>query len=275
LIPGGNPESERLLLTAQYKKRLTEAFKAMFTEHRETHARQLFQTRAVSVGPSIPKRPERLAPRFRIEPCPSLYLRTARAYAFLQQFLRAAISTESLSRLHGFKEGGLREMTLGGELEAIRLRFYGFYLIACEDIGMAPEFLQGEPINQTEAKQAALKWLNRAPSNVDLACDTRVAVPIYYNTQTNKVRLWVILGVRLAKLNAEYARPPMIRPLNSDQPWEKAKRTELVIAHYMIPVEDFAEIEIDAGRIPNRAELRAICDTHKTKEEIIEALQRR
>ncbi len=41
LLPGRGQEKDKLLLTAEYKKRLVEAFKAMITTRRETHARQL------------------------------------------------------------------------------------------------------------------------------------------------------------------------------------------------------------------------------------------
>ncbi len=43
LLPERGEEAGKLLLTAEYKKRLIEAFKAIVVKQRETHARQLAQ----------------------------------------------------------------------------------------------------------------------------------------------------------------------------------------------------------------------------------------
>jgi hypothetical protein len=204
-----------------------------------------------------------------------LYLRNARAYAFLENFLRANVSAENLKALHGLRERGSRAPNLDEELESMRLRTYGFYLVSCEDIGMAPKFLDGEPVDRETAKKAALEWLAQVGKNPDLACDTRMAVPIYIDAMTNRIRLWVTLGVRMAHLYAsyDYDRPPKVRPQNTGGPWQEVDRKGLGGQYVLIPVDEFAEVEINADKIPNRAELRALCDKYKTKEEIIEALR--
>lgn len=271
LRPGKNPESERLSLTAQYKRRLTDAFKVMFTKRRETHIRQLPIPQA-GFG-NARTYPTGISPRLRLEPCPAVYLRTARAYAFLQNFLHATLRSETLKTLRPLKEDGYRGMNLEDALEDMRLRTYGFYLIACEDIGMAPEFLQDEPVDESTAKQTALSWLENLDTNPDLACDTRVAVPLFVSPVANTVRLWITLGVRLTKLDASYLWPPKIRPLKTNQPWEEVDSASLAPSHMFIPVEEFIEIEIDADKIPNRAELRTLCDKYQTKEEIAAALR--
>ncbi len=272
LNPGKNQESERLLLTADYKKRLVEAFKVMFAKRRETHARQLDVPKSAAFRPSV-TRPTHLAPRLRIEPCPTLYLRNARAYAFLQNILRATVSAENLKALHGLREGGSRTPNLDDELESMRLRTYGFYLVSCEDIGMAPTFIEGEPVDQQAAKKTALEWLAQSGKVPDLACDTRVAVPIHYDPMAKKARLWVTLGVRMARLDASYARAPKIRPQKDGGAWQEVSENELATQHVLIPVDEFAEVEVNADKIPNRAQLRALCDKYKTKEDIVKALQ--
>ena len=158
LLPGRGQENDKLLLTAEYKKRLVEAFKAMITTRRETHARQLETAKCCGEKPL--SRGE-VSPRLRIEPCATFYLRTARAYAFLQNFLRSTVGRERLEKLHGLKQGGTREATLDAELDALARRFYGFYLLACEDIGMRPQFLPDEPVDQAAAQGEALKWLEQ------------------------------------------------------------------------------------------------------------------
>jgi len=266
LLPGKGQEGEKLLLTARYKKRLVEAFKALMTKRRETHARQL------DVAATCAAPPEDVSPRLRIEPCATFYLRTARAYAFLQDFLLATVGEDRLGRLKGLRKDGYRQLGLAEELAAFRQRFYGFYLVSCEDVGMRPEFLEGEPVDQDSAKAAAIAWLGDFADDPDLACDTRVAVPILIDPMRGKARLWATLGVRLARLEASYARPPKIRPKEEGGPWQDVDSYQLGNSSYVIPVDEFAEIEVDGSNVPTRDELRAACDQHKTREAIVEAL---
>jgi hypothetical protein len=220
----------------------------------------------------MPLRPKEIRPRLRIEPCPTFYLRTARAYSFLQNFLHATIDKAQLAKLHGLKQDGLRPLPLDAELEAIRQRFYGLYFITCEDIGMSPVLLEGEPVEPAAAKAAALEWLSKLADDPDLACDTRVSVPIFVNYLAGKTRIWATLGVHLAPLKADYARAPKVRPKKTGGDWQDVERELLDEANFVIPVDEFAEIELPGSRALSRGELRAACDRYKTKEAIVEAL---
>jgi hypothetical protein len=272
LLPAKGQERDKLLLTAAYKKRLVEAFKAMMTTRRETHVRQLqYDAKSAEKGPR-PLAELAVRPQLRVEPCATFYLRTARAYAFLETFLKATVGPERLKELHGLKEGGRREASLDAELQDIARRFYGFYLLACEDIGMKPEFLDGEPVDREASEKAALAWLGNMASDADLACDTRVAVPIFVDPATGKVRLWANLGVRLAHVDATYARPPQVRPLADSGSWQELKPSQLSTSDYAIAVVEFAEIELPGFMSLSRQELRDACDRCQTKEEIVRAL---
>lgn len=270
LLPSKGQEAGKLLLTAKYKKRLIEAFKALMTKRRELHAR----TGAITVG-MPPLGEGEVRPRLRIEPCATFYLRTARAYAFLEDFLLATVGGEQLDRLHGLRKGGMRESSLADELGAMRDRFYGFYLVACEDIGMRPHFVPGEPVDAGRSMRTALDWLKSAADDPDLACDTRVAVPVYVDPTRNRTRLWATLGVRLARLEASYVRPPKIRPREEAGEWQDVQPHQLGTSGYYITVDEFAEFEIEGLAGLTRAELRAVCDEHSTKDEILRALDAR
>jgi hypothetical protein len=268
LLPSRGQEEPKLLLTASYKKRLVEAFQALITKRRETHARQLDAAKAKSEA----LLPGEVRPRLRVEPCATFYLRTARAYAFLQNLLLATVGQEHLAKLHGLREAGQREPNLAVELEGMRQRFYGLYLVACEDIGLKPQFLSEEPVDRAAAKEAALGWLAKLESDRDLACDTRVSVPILRDLPRNKTRLWTTLGVRLARLDASYARPPNVRPKDGSADWKAPERYQVGESHYVIAVDEFAEIELSGSASLTRAELRAACDQHQTKAAIVEAV---
>lgn len=270
LLPEKGQEKDKLVLTKEYKKRMREAFQALVTKRRETHVRQLEFPAPKSAEPPPPV--NKVKPRLRVEPNPTYYLRTARAYAFLATFLDAAIGPEALRQLRGLKEGGQRDRDLRTELQEMRDLFYGLYLVSAEDIGLKPAFTAEETVDQERCYALATAWLPKAFGDPDLAVDTRVSVPIYV-TPGRGVRLWTTLGVRLAKLDVSYVKPPSLKPTQGEGAWQAVEPHRLEAAHYLIPVDEFAEVEIKGMRVLTRDELRAVCDREKTKEKIVAALQ--
>ncbi len=267
LLPGRGEESSKLLLTRAYKERMLEAFKALMTKRRETHARGL---KTAAGGMEMPSQ---IAPRLRLEPCPTYYLRTARAYAFLADFLESAVGLPALERLHGLREGGERPLSLRDELRSARDLFYGFYLLSAEDIGLATALLDGEPVDRDRSEEAARSWLANPLDDPDLAVDTRVSVPIYLDPGERSTRLWATLGVRVARLDAEYVRAPRLRPASGEGAWREPEAYKLGKAPYLIAVDEFAEVRLQGLRSLTRGELRLICDREKTKEAIVAALR--
>lgn len=81
------------------------------------------------------------------------------------------------------------------------------------------------------------------------------------------------MGVRLTKLEASFARPPRARPREGSGEWRDVDSYRLEAAQYLIPVDEFAEVELRGLRVLTSPELRAVCDTRKTKEAIVAALQ--
>jgi hypothetical protein len=270
LLPELGDESNKLLLTAKYKKRLVEAFQALMTKRRETHARML---KVSSEAKSAMERPSTVEPRLRIEPCATFYLRTARAYAFLQNFLDATMDAEKLKNMYGLTAEGNRAAPLAEELESMKQRFYGFYLISCEDIGLRPSLVAGEIVDEAAAKQIALDWLKSIDSNADLRCDTRVCVPIATNNINGNVEthLWGAFGVRLAILDASFETLPSIRQ-DPDSDWEEIERYQLKNKRYLIAVDEFANFVLPGLQSFNRQQFRTLCDQQETKKEILEAI---
>jgi hypothetical protein len=217
---------------------------------------------------------EKVRPRLRVEPCPTYYLRTARAYAFLANFLEAQLGKEGLQRLRGLKKDGERAADLYAELIGIRDLFYGLYLVSVEDIGQKPALAADEGVDPQRCYQAAAEWLPKAYADADLAVDTRVAVPLFVDSNRGITRVWLTLGVRLTRLEVAYARPPSLKPARAVGEWEAVKANQLEGASYLIAVDEFAEVELKGNRVLSREELRTICDREKTKEAILEALRR-
>jgi hypothetical protein len=274
LLPEKGDEHNKLLLTKAYKERMLEAFKALITKRRETHARQLAMAEAPTAAVHV-ERPVFVKPRLRLEPCPTYYLRTARAYAFLENLLHAAIGPDVLGSIHGLRKEGDRPDDLATELQTMRQLFYGLYLVSAEDIGMKSALHEGELESESACYERASEWLMKVLDDPDLAVDARVSVPIFVDFNRNVTRLWVTLGVRLTKLNASYATAPRIKLSEGEGVWQDVENHRLVPADHLIAVDEFAEIELHGAVSLSREELRAICDQAKTKEAIIEAIRRR
>ena len=270
LVAERGEEHNKLLLSKTYKQRMLDAFKALITKRRETHAKSMSKTTAAAAEP---QRPKVLEPRLRVEPVPTYYLRTARSYQFLQLALLKFPGEECLKQLKGLRKEGDRGVDLATELEEIKNRFYGLYLISCEDIGLSPKLLDGEVDDQDACYALAENWLKNLWDDPDFAADTRVAVPIATDGQRNITRLWVTVGVRLAKLNARYATSPKIRVAGSQEEWQEPEGISRTTVVYLIPVDEFVELEISGMQGLTRDELRAAIPPGKTREEVLTALK--
>ncbi len=271
LLPERGEEKAKLLLTKAYKTRMLQAFQALLTKRRETHVRQL---EVKSAAEAAPRPLSRIDPRLRLEPLPTYYLRTARSYAFLANFLESAVGPATLKEIRGLTEKGPREATLADELPAIRDLFYGLFFLSAEDIGMEPKLLDGEPVDRAKCEKAAEKFLESWKTDPDLSADTRVAVPIFFDGNRRVTRLWMTIGVRLTQLDVRYARGPKVRPVDSSDEWTDAKASQLGQSEYLIPVDEFAEVELEGSRVLTRDEIRALCDRMKTKDAILKALRK-
>lgn len=274
LLPNRGEESRKLLLTSRYKQRMLDTFAAQIIKRRETHIRQLAAAGVAAEPPSLAPQME-LAPSLRLEPNATYYLRTARAYAFLQAFLHDALGEPFLRQIQGLRDGGTRETDLATELQAQKELFYGFYLLSLEDLGLPPSLASGELDGAPAARARALDWLREFAADPDLAVDTRVVVPVAINPSRGTTQLWGTAGVRLARLEVAFAGPfpPSVRPAGSDAPWQPFAG-DLNTTTYLIPVDEFVSVEIPRLDCPTRAEFRRLCDAARSTAALSESLRK-
>lgn len=271
LLPERGPESQHLLLTAGYKKKLIETFKSLLIQTRETHVKQLAFG---ATGASAPPPPAiDLYPLLPAEPFPTFYLRTARGYRFLRTFLQASVGTTFLSQSKRVLESGARgALPLADELSGRVSLLYGLAFLAADAVGLAREtgLMPDElvEIDMTAAVAAARKWLSGWKVDGDVATDPRVIVPVYADYERKVMRYWAIIGTKALVSRAEFVpgHEPAVEPTVC---WTGA----FVPHRYLLLVEEVAELELPFSRPPpTRNELRAICDRHTTKEQIVQAL---
>jgi len=276
LLPDRGPENQHLLLTAGYKKKLIESFKAILIQNRETHVKQLsFGPRGGAIGGEAAK-PVDIYPLLPTEPFPTFYLRTARGYRFLKTFLAATLGPATLTNTQRVLETGSRGTTpLAAELDDRIALLYGLYFLSADAVGMARgEGLLADElaaIDADAASKAARTWLAGWRSDADVMRDPRVIVPVFNDDVGGTTTYWAVIGVKALKARAEFfpGHEPEVTPTSC---W-----TGNIDHHdYMLLVEETAEVRLPtASPPPTRSELRALCDAHATKAAIVTALEAR
>lgn len=264
LLPSKTEGYNKLKLSKRYKLRLMEAFKSIIAKKRELHLRNAGQETT-----SAPKRlrPEFISPRLRLEPNPTFYLRTARAYSFLHTFLISMADQTAFDQLHALSEDGPRKKKLLAELKEMRKRFYGLYIVCCDDIGIRPKLDDQENVDQDECYEMASSYLKNILSDPSLAKDVRFSIPIYQGKRRKQSKFWSVIGVRKVRLRTSFAKGPKIRE-NDSSDWTHVRATG---KDYYLLVDQFAEYS--SSKTMNRKQFQSFCDQHDSQSDILNALK--
>ncbi|MEZ4225925.1 MAG: hypothetical protein R3B13_33565 [Polyangiaceae bacterium] len=271
LVPESAPEKDHLFLTKRYKEKLIETFKSLITQHRETHVKQLDLGSSDDEGAGAPVLVD-VYPKLPIEPFPTFYLRTARAYRFLQGILRASMGQAFLDQSARVLEGGSRsQVKLGDELEDKITLCYGLYAVAARSIGMRPE-VEAAEVDLDAAETAARSWLTNWRNDTDIARDPRVIVPVEHDKVRHTVRYWAILGVKPLRIQAQFY--PKFEPKILSAGYCQFR--SFVDTRPYTLVEQQVELSLaEDSPPPTRDEFRAIADQHDNVADIVAALESR
>ncbi len=237
LLPERALETDKLLLHVKYKGRLANVFKSLATQRRETHIKQLQTGAGLTCAPVPVEMPDKL--QLSLEPAATNYLRTARGYTFLADALAKIYGPEQYAQLVLADQRNLAEA-----LDHSRRTFYGFYLLACDDmklpLALEPadlaalavadpdvlpavdeDVLNQHPILRTGGltpaqQQAALYALNEAKTFIEgyaqqpcAQYDARVIVPVLSDMERKEWRYWVVVGVQYQRVRCWFAQEPL------------------------------------------------------------------
>lgn len=272
LVPERGPESDYLLLTAGYKEKLIESFKSIVTQTRETHVKQ---ATGFMVETSAESPPIAIYPQFSVEPFPTFYLRSARAYRFLETFLASVLGEAYLTSAGRFYENNERSSdAIQTELHRLTKRLYGLYLASADSVGLLPEtyLLENEmdefPI--MECRQEAIAWFNSWKDDPDITRDPRVITPVVMDDGKHNAVYWAVLGIRVIKIMAEFVEG--FEPEIKDCHYCRIDRTEQ--HSYYLLIEQMEEVRIPDSVAPlTREEYRRICDQYDNAQSMRAALE--
>ncbi len=270
------PEGGRLHPNDEYKKHLEELFKGTFALTRETHVKQLEFPAPASAAPDDRPMKERekvfISPNPSVEILPTMYLRRAQSYAYVRQVLEQSFGKENLAAIHRLTAAGPVAMDLADELESMERLFAGAHVVACRQLGLA-----GDAAAAADADAAGihfLRWVASLASDPDLARDSRMMVPVFFDQQRQKTKVWVMLGWTSTSASYSYAQQPTATVTDPDGKPAAGDEAPELIYHgtwRQLATPVFAEVYVT--KLLNRDEFHRHCDTYQTQAAILGNLE--
>jgi hypothetical protein len=272
------PEGSRLHPNDEYKKHLEELFKGTFALTRETHVKQLEFPEPKSEAPDGTKKKERekvfIAPNPHVEILPAMYLRRAQSYAYVRGVLEETFGQANLAAMHRLTAAGPVKQNLDEELASMERLFLGAHVVACRDLGLAEDPAAAAAGSADEQAVHFLRWVASVASDPDLARDSRMMVPVFFDLQRQKTKVWVMLGWTSTAATYGYDQLPKATITGPDGKPAAGEDAPEPIFHgtwRQLATPVFAEVYVT--KLLNRDEFRRHCDTYATQAAILSNLE--
>ncbi len=267
LVPDRMPERSRLELGKRYRKHLEDLFRGALALSREAHVKQIGGGRGGYGGPTQP--PIWVGPNLSVEPLPSLYARRASGYRFVRSVLEEAFGADALRGMHGVTREGPAKANLAEELEWIANLFTGAAATANRELGILP------PDEAEVAVHCFCAWKASRSADEDVSRDARMLVPVFWDVQRERTKVWAFLGWRTTPVTVDYRVRPNVLGVDPSQPTAKPAGEPPVVLftgdRYELAVPVMAEVYV--SRLLDRDEFRRHCDLFKTREAILANLR--
>jgi hypothetical protein len=272
VIPERMPEAPHLAPNEGYRRELQELFKAAQALARETHVKQLeIPMRASALGGRPTKQPVYLvvSPDLGVQPLPSYYLRRALGYDLVRSTLEQTFGAEGLAAMRRVGPDGPSKATLASELDDTQSLFWGAHETACREIGLAVEAPAPRGRHQDHAAHFAA-WAQALAADPDIGRDARMMVPVFFDRQREKLKVWVFLGWVTRELNVAFQKPPAAEVFDGrGRRVEPSDDLRLVFASERHTLACPLTAEVYVSRLLDRYEFRRHCDLHKTRSAIL------
>jgi hypothetical protein len=263
VVPDNLPESARLDLGKRYRRHLEDLFRGVLVLARESHAKQGGGGRGGYGGPS--RQPIWIRPSLTVEPLPTLYRRRADCYRFLRSVLEEVFGIEAVRRLHRLTPEGTCPIDLAEELDEMQRLFDGAAATASQELGMEPL-----PDSSASIRRFA-EWRARLTADRDIRRDARMMVPVFYDLQRRKTKVWAFLGWRTVSVSVGYGVEPTILVVEPTNPAEQSppKPPPVLFSSesygFAVPVI----VEVYVETLLNRREFRRHCDRYQNRSAIL------
>ncbi|GEN06036.1 hypothetical protein SAMN05443572_102847 [Myxococcus fulvus] len=262
LVPEWTPEAERLVVGPEYRGGLESQFRGLSVQERETRLRKVEGLPAQGHMP----RPLRVEPRLSIEPLAEHYRRCAETYRFLQRACEESLGADALSSVRRALPEGRKDDSLLDELVWMEQLFRGAHAIVREELGV-----ESIPDAALPATFLTRQWLQTWKQDSDIQADIRRVMPLEFDKSRGLTRAMAVMGFLSAPLEARFRQVPQIRVFErGSDPLADVEPTILPAQfNTLCPVAD----EVYVRTVPDPATFRELCDTHCSREAILQALQ--
>jgi len=133
----------------------------------------------------------------------------------------------------------------------------------------------GLPGGGDAASRCFSAWRRNLRADADVSRDVRMMVPVLYDEQRKKTKVWAFLGWRRVAVDAEYRVPPTVLAVDPLMSAEKKPGQPPPVLfrgdRYQLAVPIMVEVYVE--RLLNRDEFRRHCDRFKSREAILESLK--
>ena len=117
-------------------------------------------------------------------------------------------------------------------------------------------------------------WARSASGDPDLSRDMRMMVPIGYDVERKRYKVWAIMGISKKPLVIDFVYPLRVKAIRDQSGGEVDQ------SRFKVGVEDekhdlayLVMAEVYVENLLNRAQFREHCDHHKTAEDILRHLR--
>jgi hypothetical protein len=267
-------EAAKLRLTDAYRRQLAALVKGILALTRETHVKQLELP-----APTARPRPKVVVidvkPELSAEPLATYYARRAASYRFVRSVLEDPFGPDALRGLHRLTAAGPVTAGLRTELESMEAIFAGASATVCRELGL-PETITAAwpaaPGQSADADSNAFRrWARALNSDPDLSRDARMMVPLFFDRDRRKIKVWVFLGWAQRPVHVWFESRPKVEVTRNGKAVNPGEFTvEFGTTRLSLSYPVTAEVYVD--RLLDRNEFQRLCDRFQTQSEILRQL---
>jgi len=279
LRPHQMPEGSRWTSNPEYDEHLTKLFKGVWALARETHIKDLELLAPASAAPGFdrpkPKIKIRVEPELSSEPLATSYLRRALGYRFVRNLLTEQFGDESLKQLFRQTASGPVARNLDEELRHMEALFFGASVTVTRQLGLVEthDVEAGSGAGAEADARTYLHWAANLHQDADLGTDVRMMVPLYYDVEQKKTKVWAFLGWTTQQVHVQFEQAPTVSVLDNAGVPVEPERLDVSYRtnSYTIATPVFQERFV--SRLLNRDEFRRHCDAYESTAAIVANLE--
>jgi len=259
-------EAKHLVLDEEYRKMLAELFKGLLTLTRETHVKQLvIPYPGAALAPVV----LRVTPCLRTEPLATHYFRRASSYGFVREVLTETFGVKPLTAMHRVTATGAVEANLDAELAAMESLFRGASAVVMGDLGLEPLRAEGAAADE----RAFDSFASAMKDDPDVGGDMRCMVPVFYDRERKKTKVWVFLGWAERPIEVSYVKEPKVVSVVDPAGRPAKEHPEIRFKKYCHRVLYPVMAEVYVTKLLDRKEFREHCDRYGSRKKILAALE--